>query len=57
MVSETKSTHCIPQTATLTFFRTPIQAISHLLKFTLNPEKTREDMKDIYHFFYEINIF
>ena len=57
MVSETKSTHCIPQTATLTLFRTPIQAISHLLKFTLNPEKTREDMKDIYHFFYGINIF
>ena len=39
MVSETKSIHCIPQTATLTPFTTPIPAISHLLKFGLNPEK------------------
>ena len=39
MVSETKSIHCIPQTATLTPFTTPIPAISHLLKSGLNPEK------------------
>ena len=39
MVSKTKPTYCIPQTATLTPFTTPIPAISHLLKFTLNPEK------------------
>ena len=35
----TKSTHCIPQTATLIPFGTLIPAISHLLKFGLNPEK------------------
>ena len=39
MVSKTKSTHCIAQTAALTPFRTPIPAISDLLKFGLNPEK------------------
>ena len=36
MVSETRSAHCIPQTATLT---NPIPAISNLLKVGLNPEK------------------
>ena len=39
MKSKTKSTHCIPKTATLTPFRTPIPAISDLLKFGLNPDK------------------
>ena len=57
MVSITISTHCIPQTATLTPFRTPISAISHLCNFDLNPEKTREDLKAISYLFYGINIF
>ena len=34
-----KSTHCKPQTATLTPFRVPTLAILHLLKFGFNPEK------------------
>ena len=41
MVSRTKSTHCIPHIATLTPFRTPMAAISHLLKFGLDPENER----------------
>ena len=39
MVFKTKPTDCILQTATLTPFRTPMPAISHLLKFGLNPQK------------------
>ena len=45
MVSKTKSILCIPQTATFTPFRTPIPEISHLLKFSLNPEKREKILK------------
>ena len=45
MVSKTDSTHCIPQTATFTPFKTPIPAMSHLLKFGLNPGKREKIRK------------
>ena len=45
MHSLLRSKHFIPQKATLTLFRTPIPAISHLVKLGLSPEKPKNELK------------
>ena len=57
MVSKTKSILCIPQTATFTPFRTTIAEISHLLKFSLNPEKREKMLKLLTITFMELTLF
>ena len=47
MLSLTRSTDFIPQTALLTPFRSPIPAVSHLDRFGFKPEKEENMLKTL----------
>ena len=54
ILSLVRSIFFIPQTATFTFLRTYIPAISHLCKIERSPEKFKNDLISFITFFTEV---